>query len=263
MEPLTHGTNLALAPTLGPLLRKWGGTVQHAVDRIAQQGFASVQLDATIPTLRPRELSRSGRRDLAALLRRRGADPAGLDLFIPPWHYTSPDHGERAVHATHQAIELAADLGHLPLSLALPVPDLPDELARDLVDAADRHDVSLAVHDQAHLQEVLTWADAVDLPALGAGFDPAMALSRGEDPVQQLQQAGRRLSVARLSDLERTGAARCAAGSGQLDLAAYRVSVDLAENRAGHVVLELRGLNEPLAAAQSAAEAWERATFTT
>jgi sugar phosphate isomerase/epimerase len=240
--------------------------VRGAVDRIAALGFESVQLDATLKGIRPRELDRSGRRDLHALLRRRGAHPAGLDCFIPPEHYTDVQHGERALHATLHAIELAGDLGKLAVSLTLPVATLPEAVGSAIVDHADRHDVRLAVHGEDEREALLRWIEGVDLPALGAGLAPAAVLARKEDPCQAAQQFGRRLTVARLSDWRQGpggGGYRCPAGAGQLDLAAYRVSVDLAERRYGPVVLELRGLSAPLEAAEQSQHAWANAAFST
>jgi len=263
MAELTHGTDLSLSPTLGPLVRELGTNVRQAVDRVAAMGFGSLQLDATLKGIRPRELSRSGRRDLHALIRRRGPLPAGLDCFIPAWHYTSLDHGERALAATLEAIELAADLGRLPVSLTLPATELAGETARTIVDAADRYDIRLAVHDGAHLDALIQWIDGVDHSGLGAGLDPAEVLATEGDPTQAAQRLAGRLTLARLGDLERgtVDSGRCAVGDGQLDVATYRVSVDLAEKRIGPVVVELRGLHAPLAAARRAGEVWINAAF--
>jgi sugar phosphate isomerase/epimerase len=245
------------------LVRLLGGTVRSAVDRAASLGFEAVQLDATLQGIRPRELSQSGRRDLHALIRRRGAHPAGLDCFIPPAHYTSPDYGERALSATLQAIELAADLGRLPVSLTLPVQTLPTSVANAIVEAADGYSVPVAVHAEGELAALQRWLEAVDLPVLGAGLDPAAALHHELDPARAAQQLGDRLCIARLSDVHRGagGSGRCAPGQGQLDLTSYRVSVDLAERRRGPVVLELRGLASPLTAAEQAGQAWANASF--
>jgi sugar phosphate isomerase/epimerase len=262
MAELTHGTDLSLSPTLGPLVRLLGGTVRSALDRFAALGFESIQLDATLKGIRSRELSHSGRRDLHALVRRRGARPAGLDCFIPPKHYTSTEHGERALTATREAIELAADLGHLPVSLTLPVDELPEAVSRAIVEAADGYDVPLAVHGETEPEALSHWLEQIDLPTVGAGLDPAAALAAGADPAQAAQQLGPRLMVARLSDWEPSpSGGRCAVGQGRLDLAAYRVSVDLAERRKGPIALELRGLNAPLAAAQQAGQRWADAAF--
>ena len=272
MVILTHGSDLTLAPTLTPIVHQVGGTVRTALERVAKLGFQSVQLDATLRGIRPRELDRGGRRELTGTVRRRGLRISGLDLFIPRKHYLDAQQVDRAMSATVAAIELAADLGHVPLSLSLPVRKLSEDLTGAIVDAADGHGVRLAVHGEDRLEALQTWLDAVDLPALGAALDPAALLAHGHDPAALAQRLGRRLTVARLSDLERglseeehesgeTGGetVRCTPGAGELDLLAYRVALDLATSRAGPVVLELRGLNDPLQAAVDARQAWENA----
>ncbi|MEZ6163399.1 MAG: hypothetical protein R3B67_03075 [Phycisphaerales bacterium] len=54
------------------------------IETIATLGHRAVALDVTVPELRPRNLSRSARRDLAALLRKAELELAGLDLWIRP-----------------------------------------------------------------------------------------------------------------------------------------------------------------------------------
>ena len=70
----------------------------------------------------------------------------------------------------------------------------------------------------------------------------------------------KRLASARLSDVT-AGALRCGVGEGELEVGAYRITVDLTAGRSGPVVLDVRGLEEPFAAAASAKAAWERAAF--
>jgi sugar phosphate isomerase/epimerase len=98
-------------------------------------------------------------------------------------------------------------------------------------------------------------------------------LGSGGDPGKFTQRLGPRLVVARLSDLigapqarqESSPAAaagvRCIVGQGDLDLIPFRVAVDLAKGRAGPVVLDLRGLPDPLGAAAAARHAWDHAAF--
>ena len=270
MAIVTHGSDLTLAPTLRPLIQAAGGTLRQALDRLAGRGVGPVQLDATLAGLRPRELDERARRELAALIRRRGAYPAGLDLFIPRKHYLEREHVDRAVAASVAAIELAADLGRLPVSLALPVASVDESVRHALVEAADGRGVPLAVHGEDELDALQRWLDELDLPGIGAGVDPAAVLAGGGDPVQVVQRLAPRLVVARVSDVERGGdaddrtrsqAVRCRLGAGVLDVAAYRICVDLAERRVGPVVLELRGLAEPFAAVATAREAWDSAAF--
>lgn len=261
MAILTHGSDLRLAPTLKPAVAATDGTVRGALKSLAAAGFTAVQLDATLAGLRPRELSQRARKDLVALLSRQGFQIAGIDLFLPRDHFVETQHVDRAMMAALAAIELAADLGRVPVSVALPVAQLADDVKRALVEAADGRSIRLAVHAEDQLDALAAWLDAVDMPALGAAIDPAALIARGEKAVKTTQRFGKRLAVARLSDAT-AGALRCPPGEGELDIAAYRVTLDLAPGRSGPVVLDLRNLQDPLAAAGSTKATWEEAAFT-
>lgn len=269
MAILTHGSDLTLAPTIGPLLPSGGGTVRGALDKLSAAEFHSVQLSAAIPGIRPRDLDKRARRDLIAMLTRQSFRLAGLDLFIPRAHFLDTAQVDRAAGAVVAAIELAADLGRVPLSVALPMVGLSDDVKHALVQAADGHGVCLAVHAEDQSKELLDWLAAVDLPALGAAIDPAVMLAAGADPVALAQRLGPRLRVARLSDAvsgsdlaSETGSSRCVLGKGELDVIPYRVALDLAQGRLGPVVLELRGLPQPISAAAEANRQWSNAAFT-
>src|SRR5690606_13026801 len=73
-----------------------GAGPRAPIEAAAKAGFRAVALDASAAGLRPRDLDRSARRDLAALLRRLELAFAGLDLWIPPEHFASPEHADRA-----------------------------------------------------------------------------------------------------------------------------------------------------------------------
>jgi sugar phosphate isomerase/epimerase len=288
MAILAHGSDLTLAPTIAPVVQATadsGGTVRGALECLSKGRFKAVQLDAALPGLRPRELSPRARKDLLAVLERCGLKLAGLDLFIPRRHYLEAEHIDRALGATHAAIELAADLGRVPVSVALPIQPATEEIRSALVAAADGHGVSLAVHAEDQFDALLQWISKVDLPCLGMGLDPATILGTGHDPARMAHAAGKHLGVARLSDVlgasstpsavgedagdtaaGTTGSVhaagvRCILGQGDLDLATYRVAVDLAPGRRGPVVLDLRGLPGPVSAARSAQRAWDDAAF--
>lgn len=271
MVILTHGSDLTLAPTIAPVVHQGDGTVRTAMARLARQGFPAVQLDATLRGIRPRELDRNARRELAGVARRRGLSVAGLDLFVPRKHYLDPERVDRALSATLGAIELAADLGRVPVSLTLPAVKLAEdqpELIETIVEMADGRGVGLAIHAEEQLESLQRWLDDIDVPSVGAGLDPAPLLARGHDPAVLAQRLGRRLTVGRLSDLERGAGhddatvgetVRCVPGRGELDLTAYRVALDLASSRTGPVVLDLRGLTDPLTAANAGQRAWDDA----
>lgn len=272
MTILTHGSDLTLAPTLRPIVKQTDGTVQTALMRLAEAGFRGTQLDATQPGIRPRDLDARARKDLAAMLARRGLTLAGLDCFVPRKHFVEQENVDRAMSALFAAIALAADLGRVPVSLVLPVAAMPEDLRKAVIESADGHGVRLAVHSEDNIDGALQWADAADQPVLGLGLNPASALVRSLDPVALVHRLRRRLAVARLSDVSGSGAAgenevdanglRSAIGEGDLDVEAYRIALDLAGGRAGPVVLDLRGMENPLAASAHAKQVWEQAAFT-
>ena len=249
---------VTLAPTVGPVVRG-GLSFQAAVERLAEMGFDAVQLDGMLRGLRPRELDRGARRDLAAMLARRGVRAGGIDLFIPRWHFTDAAEADRAVAATLACIELAGDLGRVPVCLALPVHELDaeHEVTRAIAEAADGRGVALAVHAEDRLVELAAWVDAVGVPGVGAGLDPAAVLAAGGDPVAAAHALGERLLVPRLSDAVRDAddrdatlrGERRAVGEGGLDVLGYRVAVSLS-GRVRSMVLDLRGLDDPLAGAR-------------
>jgi len=260
MSILTHGSDLRLAPTLRPLVAAGDGTVRGAVTTLAKLEFHAVQLDATLAGIRPRDLSQRARQDLVALFSRHDMQIAGLDFFLPSQHFIESENIDRAMNAALAVIELAADLGRVPVSMALPVGQVKDDVKNALVDAADGRSIRLAIHAEGELDALAAWLDATDQYALGAGIDPAALLARGEKAVRTTQRFAKRLAVARLSDLT-SSALRCPIGEGELDIEAYRITLDLASGRSGPVVLDLRGLEGPVAAAVTAKKAWDGAAF--
>ena len=155
------------------------------------------------------------------------------------------------------AIELAAGLRTGAGESALPLSEVKDEVKSTLIEAADGRGIQLAIHAEDEMDALAAWLEANDLRALGAGIDPAALLARREKAVRSTQRFAKRLTVARLSDLT-SGALRCAIGEGELDIAAYRITLDLASGRTGPVVLDLRGLEAPLAAAETAKKPGKR-----
>jgi len=219
------------------------------------QSLRAVQLNAATPGLRPRDLDRSARRDLAATLRRVDLQCSGLDLWIPPEHFVEPLHVDRAVASVLGAIDLAHDLATLAgssvvtsrlsrpggISLLLPATIAPDVLATIAERASSR---SVVIADY-------TWPSrsaAATPPGIGIGIDPAAALSTGEDPAAHVSTLGSRLAAARLSDISRGGvggAVRIPVGerAGRLDVLAYMVALATGGFAArGHAVIDLRGL---------------------
>lgn len=262
MQTLTHGSDLRLAPTLRPIVDQLKASPRLALAKISELGFSAVQLDAAIPGLRPRELDVTARRDLAAAVKRSGLSIAGVDLFIPPDHYHDSAHLDRAAEALHAACRFAADLGRLPLTINLPTATADRSLVEGLVAASDSLGTPLVICDPQPASELREWLKPFASPLVTFGVDPAACLMGRGDPVAKVQGLSSCLGQARLSDaVQGQGDSRCPLGQGDLDLLAYRVSVDLAEPAFGPLVLDLRSLASPLSAATAGLKQWDSAVM--
>ena len=207
------------------------------LEQLAGCGIRAVQLDASMPGLRPRELDQSARRDLVGFLRRRGLALTGFDLFIPPAHFLDASAQNRAVDAVAGAIDLARMVGEgisRQVCLKLP-PSLPGAVESALVSSALHENVTIIDHlcpprppvagPQGH--EILVGLDSAELLATGSTWTHAAAL------------AGRRLQGARLR-------ARALASGGFSDDELHDVTVALASaGFTGALVIDARGASAP------------------
>jgi sugar phosphate isomerase/epimerase len=231
----------------------------------ASLGFRAVQLDASAPGVRPRELDRSARRDLAALLRRLELNFCGLDLWIPPAHLTEPAHADRAVSAALQAIELAADLSSLArsagasggpggvVSIVLPA-SAPPDIIDPLLNRAEACRVRLA--DHAWPPDA-RWTGQPSAGPVGVGVDPAAVLIAGADPGRAVSGLGSPPASARLSDLSSAGRVAPGAPDGRLDELEYSVAL-VTSGYSREVVLDLRSLPDQDRAARAVLRRWQR-----
>jgi len=230
------------------------GTGQRArIEWAAGLGFRAITLDASAPGTRPRDLDRGARRGLAALLGRLDLTFAGLDLWIPPEHFTSATDSGRAVDAVVGACALAGEIATLRGAPGVVVSIvLPEAPPADVVDAL----ATAARAARVRLADT-GWppASARDgfEDAIGVGLDPAAVLLTGADPVVEIARVGDRLACLRVSDADQHG--RVALGRGRLDLRAYRrMGAPSGVGRA--MTLDLRGLTDADAAALQARAAW-------
>ena len=229
---------------------------QH-LEWAAAGGFRAITLDAATPGFRPRELDRSGRRDLAALLRRLELGLMGVDLWIPPTHFGDPEQVERAVEATLAAIDLTSDLaglnhGERVLSISFPR-DRDDAGAaiNTITSHADSRSVEIADH---------TWPPVESGPsdAVRIGIDPAALLLAGDNPAKAAARTADRLAVARLSDASDIGRVAPGGRDGRLNDLAYVIALETAKYRRP-VVLDARGLTTPADAALKCLAWWSDA----
>lgn len=230
-----------------------GVRARDVLARLADSGARGVRLDATMREIRPRELDRSGRRDLASLLGRLGLRFAGVDCFVPSEHYSDVSHAERAMMATTGAIELCAELAGLcggragrTVSLTMrPV----DREAIEIVRAhSERAGVRIGLcADPAETAEVLD-------ETIGVCLDAAGSVMRGRDAGEEVLNAGVRLVCARLSDTDCF--TRVRPGEGRLDLGGYAAAMIGAGYRE-EVALDLRGVQDQPGAIEQGIDAWE------
>jgi len=221
----------------------WTGGARNAIQWGGTLGIRGVQLDATAPGMRARELDRSGRRDVAALLRRMELELTGLDLWLPGEHLLDPAHVDRAAAAVVGAIGLAAEIAPLAgaggrlVSLTLPPKVGPDVLAQ-IVGEAARQGVRLADH---------AWppraVEGVGAATVGIGLDPAAVALAGEAIGDAAARMAERVVSARLCDLSSAGRVLPGSADGRLDVLAYRVALSLAPGVVP-VVVDVRGLSE-------------------
>lgn len=259
------------------------------LDLASRLTYRSVTLDATLPTLRPRELDRSARRDLASLMRRRELTCAGLDLWIPPEHFTNPTEQDRALAAVLAAIELAADLARLSASAVVSTARasapssisicLPHAAPSDLIAQIDARAATCGVRIADH---TFPPPQSPDHPApraaIGLGIDPAALLLANLDPAAIILRAPHPprttsasgsaststatstlpLTLARLSDASTVARTAIGARDGRLDLLAYATAL-LAASYRSPVVVDVRGVLDPADAAKQAIDAWSNA----
>jgi len=225
-----------------------------AIDLVASQAARGIAIDAMISGMRPRELTRSARRDIAASLRRRELEFTGLDLWIPQDHFTDPINAQRAIEATQQACEMSVEIASLVgsrskpiVSIVLPI-DL-GEIERIAIGAhAQRVGATIADH------QVIDHESFTPTPGVGIGIDPTMILMTGNSAGKAITQAGSQLVAARLSDSSAMG--RCVVGApgSQLDLKGYAGALIVASQ--DWVTLDLRQLPEPIEAIARSRQAW-------
>lgn len=238
------------------------GGVRRLIAWAKGAGFGAVQLDCAVREVRARELDRSARRDLAALLRRSELTLSGLDLWIPEQHFADASRVDRAVEAVVGAIGLAADLRSLSAGPAGAVSvhlgtDVPDDAAGAMRRCADDRGVRIADHTWPARAGAVRGAGS-DPGPLGVGIDPSLLLMSGADPAAEVSRLGEALVSARLTDAGPHGRVRPGSGEGRLDLLRYGVALATA-GYGGHVVLDMRGAPRPLAEAGAAARAWSEA----
>lgn len=237
---------------LAPTLESLGDDPRVSLDRLASLGFRFVQLSATQPGLRPRDLDNSARRDLAVKLRRWEIAASGIDLWIPPAHFVETANVDRAVDATKAAIELAGDLDRCPVSMELPSVNDDDELDLKVVIAAiAEHAAKFGIQLADHCVPVSNWQ------YIGIGIDPAAWLSNNSDPANAIHKNAEQIVSIRLCDLLTSGmrAPICESQGSQLDIVQYQVAISV-NGYLKPIVIDARQWQDPWAGITQTANSW-------
>lgn len=227
------------------------GAPKAAIDQVHALGVRGIAIDASVPGIRARELTRSARRDLAASLRRRELEFTGLDLWIPPEHFTDPINAHRAIEAVAQAAEMSIELATLVGGRSKPIvsvlfPENLNETDRLAIGAnAQRVGAIIADHQTQQAEHVA---------GIGIGIDPVLVLMNAQSPGKAVTQAGTDLKSVRLSDLSAMG--RCVVGSqgGKLDVRGYAGALIVASQE--WITLDVREMPDPKVAVECARQAW-------
>jgi sugar phosphate isomerase/epimerase len=231
------------------------GDVRQQIAWVRSRGVDAVHLNSAAPGIRARDLDRSGRRDLAAVLRRHGLRLGGVDLWIPPEHFADPARVDRAMASLMATLDMAGEVGALvngSVEGSVVGVMLPGSLAADQVAVLAEHATDTGVRIADHALPPRT-----STGNLGVGLDPAACLASGIDPAATASRCGRCVFAARLSDVSRIpGGGRVPVGSGEgsLDVTAYAVALFTA-GFGGRLAIDLRGLADANHAVESALRA--------
>ncbi len=237
---------------LAPTLESLGDDPRASLERLATLGFRFVQLSATQPGLRPRDLDNSARRDLAVKLRRWEIAASGLDLWIPPAHFIESSNVDRAVDATKAAIELASDLDRCPVSMEFPSADNDDETQlQAVITAIAEHAARFGIQIADHAVPVSNWQ------YIGIGIDPAAWLSNNSDLANAIHKNAQQIVSIRLCDLLTSGmrAPICESQGAQLDIVQYQVAISV-NGYLKPIVIDARQWQDPWTGIAQTASSW-------
>ena len=205
-------------------------------------GVGAVTVWAAEPGMRPRSLSRSARRDVAARLRRAGVRCVGVELWVPRQHFDEPGRVDGAVEALVSCVSFATELAELTdgsaaLHTSLPMSDgWLHPAASTVVDAALGDGVAVIDHGE------LGVSDAGENAGVRAGVDAAACVLRGEDPGDVVLANASRVASVRVGDA--VGNARVRLGRGELDLTGLVIAWSPVASKPG-LVIDLRGVDSP------------------
>ncbi|HWB19142.1 MAG TPA: hypothetical protein VG711_02495 [Phycisphaerales bacterium] len=265
--PLDYQQAVSIPP-LAPTIAALGDDVRESLSRLSSAGFRHAQLSSLQAGTRPKDLDQSGRRDLAATLKRLELTAAGVDCWVPTEHFVDPERVDRAVAAVCGAIELASDLGRVAVSLCFPARKSEggsnsasngvdnDAGLSSVVSAIGNYAAKYGVKIADFGLPVHNWEMS---GVIGVGIDVAAAIANGDDPVKVVHGHAAHLVSVRVSDMHRNGM-RGPIGdqsAGRLGVLELRVAVMMAIG-VQPVVLDARQWPDAWGGIMQSKVAWEK-----
>ncbi len=120
-------------------MRSAEGSAREIMQEVSDCGAQEIQLDATHSDFF--DLSSSGRRDLAATLRRCGLRASGIDFLHHPSMWL--DQPDKTLQAFTDAVSIAEAVGNVPIGVCLPD---DKEIATSALSVGHRRGVLVSTH---------------------------------------------------------------------------------------------------------------------
>lgn len=152
-------------------MRSTTATAREFMRDLASSGFGCIQIDAQHADFQ--DLTDSGRRDVAATLRRSGLRAGGVDFLATPRNWES--NADQTLSGLKQAVALASCVEHVPVSVCLPS---DEEIIEAVISVGIGAGVLPIAHGSAPLEN----------PNIGWGL-PIALLAKEERPMKVLAGA--------------------------------------------------------------------------
>ena len=152
-------------------MRSAEGSARDIMQEVSACGAHGIQLDAMHSDFV--DLSTSGRRDLAATLRRSNLRASGIDFLIPPTAWM--DEPDKALLAFEDAVAIAEIVGNVPVGTCLPD---DQEITTSALAVGHRCGVLVSTHDVAPPHD----------PQIGWHL-PVSLLAKEDRPMKMLAEA--------------------------------------------------------------------------
>jgi sugar phosphate isomerase/epimerase len=257
-------------------------SIEETIGRIADLGYAGLELLADVPHAWPVGLLEPRKRAIRDCLDRNGLAIANVNAFMmnaiadprqPYWHpsWIEPNADYRAIRRDHtrRSLQLASDLGAPSIQTEPGGPLEPDqsrhratELFYDqlmpCVELAERLEVLLLIEPEPGLlierfEQYLEFADRIDSPWLGLNFDIGHAYCVGDAPEQWIARMSPHTKHYHIEDIAATRKhAHLIPGRGAIDFPAVLREI-VATDYQGWVTVELYPyIDDPDAAGRDA-----------